>query len=293
MRPSQSTRPRWSRLAASRRLLLVALAGLFAGEAAAQDAVLEALREYRQRVRTAEALLEVGPRAEVYGPIEIAVFQERYRRLRPHLPTLPLPTVALPPIVARAAPPPAEPPPPRALTEIRWHRTPPGEEHLFLDRFLERLWTAVSAAGTPIDTLPTPQVRARLNTVFGAPTRTPVARGQPDRQGGSAFIQFEYWFVVNDKIPFVVMDRNGPFGRGLMMIAAEDDLDLVEALRDDLVRLLMRPDFLMPYVDYFQAEDGRRWYRTGFDGKRYFVVPTQRPRWARRGHATGRWYDFR
>lgn len=266
-------------------------------EVQAQDAVLEALRDQRQRVRSVEVLQEIGPKSAAYGPAEVAARSERegYRRVSPMLPSMRPPAVPLPPLRIRPEPPPpAAPVGPRVLEDLQWSRVAPGDEAAFLARFGDALWTSADRfARTPIDTMQTLEVRARLHATFGAPTRTPIARGRPEMGSGSEFIQFEYWFAVNDTIPFVVMDRAGPFGRGVVMVADEEHADVLRTVREDLARRLLMTSHLMPYVDYYQSREGGQWYRTGYDGTRYYILETERPRWARRSRSREAWYEFR
>jgi hypothetical protein len=272
--------------------VVLLLLAMIVPEAGAQDVLLEALLDQRQRVRTAEVLAEIGAHATPHGPVGVDAYLG-YRQVSPHLPSLLMPRVALPAIAPRPAPQSPDAPPPVELSEIQWVRVAPGHEHDFMERFQESLWIGASGAVTPLDTMATPEIRARLQTAFGTPTRTPVARSGSQMQAGSEFVQFEYWFVVNDDIAFVVMDRDGPFGRGLVMIADEEHVDVVEALRQDLTRRLLAQKELMPYVDYYQTREDGQWHRTGYDGQRYYVIEMERPRWARRGQQRGRWYDFR
>jgi hypothetical protein len=289
--PRAPAGPRWRAAA-----LLAAALVLLAPEAPAQDPVIEALRDQRQRVRTAEVLAELGGRAVLFGPASVPTELDERRRLAASMPTLPLPPLFLPPLATRperAAEAPEEAGPVE-LAEIRWHRVPPDDARAYMLRFSEALWTAAGRfARTPVDTMATPEVRARLHTAFGPPTRTPVARGRPELQGGSAYVQFEYWFAVNDSIPFVVMDRDGPFGQGLTIVGDEQHAEVLPQIIEDFARLLMLHDRLMPYVDYYHSTERGAWFRTGYDGTRYYTIETERPRWARRGQERGRWYDFR
>jgi len=275
-------------------LAFLMAATALAPQAAAQDRVLDALREQRLRARAAQVLGEIGPAAPAFGPEELAVDWVSPRRLSPQLPTTEPPQVRLPPMAV--VPPRPEPPPraPMELTEVLWQRVPFGQEAAFIARFGEALWTSANRfARTEIDTMATPEVRARLHATFGMPTRSPVARSAPEATGGSPYVQFEYWFVVNDSIPFVVMDTDGPFGRGAVIVGDEVHGEILGALKEDLTARLLAQPRLMPYVDYYQSRERGRWYRTGFDGERYYVLETERPRWARQSAGRERWYDFR
>ncbi len=228
--------------------------------------------------------VEVGPDAE---PTEAAALLFWW------LPRSRTPRVELgfPPAVP--VPEAAPEPEPEPLTHVAWDRVAPAEQPAFLDRYREALWTVEGmAARTPLDTIPTPELRARLHTHFGAPTRTAVARGAGGFEG-SSYVQFEYWFVVNDSIPFVALDVDGPYGRGLVLAGDLAHAPYLGALKRDLTQRLLRPRPLMPYVDYYQHRERNQWVRTGYDGSTYYVVEIERPRWARRRSGTGQWYLFR
>jgi len=275
--------------------LAAVLALLVAGAppAQAQDAVLEALRQQRAQARAAQALAEMPPRAEAFGPVELPMDFETPRRFSPRMPVLQPPAFHLAPLAVLPARPTSEPAPSGldALTEIRIVMVAPAGADAFVLRFGDALWaSATGLAQTPLDALPTPEVRARLHAVYGGPTRTPEARGRPDP---SHPFQFEYWFVANDSIPLVVTDRSGPFGEGVALIADEAHLDIIGAVYEALAERLLAEDRIMPYVDYYYAADRRTWYRTGYDGTRYYALTTDPPAWALRTRDRGAWFEFR
>ena len=263
--------------------------------AASAQTLAEQLRAQRVAVRVAEVAEAEGLTAVPRGPVEVGVGAdptEAASRLFWWLPRSRTPRVAVegfPPAVAAPEP----EPPPEPLAEIRWDRVAPREQAAFLDRFREALWTVEGLAfRTPLDTIPTPELRARLHTYFGAPTRTAVARGVKGFEG-SSFVQFEYWFVVNDSIPFVALDVDGPYGTGLVLTGDLAHAPHLAALERDLVDRLLAPRPLMPYVDFYQIKERNQWVRTGYDGSEYYVTEIDRPRWARRRSGTGQWYLFR
>ncbi|MEM1041328.1 MAG: hypothetical protein AAGI91_01750 [Bacteroidota bacterium] len=265
--------------------------------AARAQTLAEELQAQRAAVRSAELVAEMGLATEAWGPVEIAPDAEPSASaslLFWWLPRSRTPRVAVdsfPPV--RPAVEAAPEPEPVPLTEIAWDRVAPSEQGAFLDRFREALWTVEGMTFfTPLDTIPTPELRARLNTHFGAPTRTAVARGVRGFEG-SSFVQFEYWFVVNDSIPFVALDIDGPYGRGLVLAGDFEHKPHLGPLKRDLTAVLLRPRPLMPYVDYYQIRERNQWVRTGYDGDEYYVVEIERPRWARRRSGTGQWYLFR
>lgn len=130
---------------------------------------------------------------------------------------------------------------------------------------------------SPLDTTFTRTLRAQLQAHFGPPTRTVVERLDAD---GSAeeYVQFEYWFVVNDSIPAMVMDVHGPYDRGLIVATHRAHRDALPAFRDALLAPLLASSARDPYVDYFYDTEVAQWYRTGFNGARYFIEPIPRNR---------------
>ncbi len=262
--------------------------------AAQAQTLVEQLRAQRAAVRVAEVAAELGLAAEPRGPVEIGVGAEPSQAaslLFWWLPRHRTPSVALafPPVV----PPPPPEPEPEPLAEVVWDRVAPAEQAAFLARFREALWTVEGMAfRTALDTIPTPALRARLHTTFGAPTRTAVARGVRGFEG-SSFVQFEYWFVVNDSIPFVALDVDGPFGDGLVLAGDLAHRAHLGRLKRALTDELLTPRLLMPYVDYYQRRERNQWVRTGYDGSEYYVTEIKRPRWARHRDGVGKWYLFR
>ena len=98
--------------------------------------------------------------------------------------------------------------------------------------------------------------------------------------------------MVNDSIPVLALDIDGPFGRGLMVATDEPHTDIVQALKADLADRLeaaRRPD---PWVDYYHSYERDQWFRTGFNGADAFTVAVRPPRWSG-GAETERWVIHR
>ena len=179
---------------------------------------------------------------------------------------------------------------PAALPAIHWHVTAADEQGEFLALYKESFWYAVSAPAS-IDSMATPELRARLNGLFGAPTRNAAAAEQ-EGYAGSEYVQFEYWLVVNDSIPVLVLDRDGPFGRGLLVAGDEHHRRVLPLIKRDLAErlALARPT---AYVDYYHAREPEQWYRTGFDGTTYFTRESRRPRGLGQRTRNEKWRIFR
>ncbi|MEP0548056.1 MAG: hypothetical protein ABJF88_14065 [Rhodothermales bacterium] len=272
-------------------MLLLALGST----AQAQSARLtEALQLQRAKVRMGEIVGEMGIAIPPRGPAEIETEpSEAASLLFWWLPRSRTPRVALDPIPLVAPAEPAPEPPAPTLGRIRWDRVGPGEQEAFLDRYREALWTVDGMRFfTALDTIPTPKLRSRLFGLFGAPTRTAIARGVNGFNGNDD-VQFEYWFVVNDSIPFVALDKDGPFGRGLVLAGDFAHTAVLGALKRDFAEQMMTRARPMPYVDYYHSRERNQWYRTGYDGTDYYVREIERPRWAGRRSESGKWYLFR
>ena len=267
--------------------LLVALCALLAAAptASAQD-VVDLLRRQRRDARVAEILATLPARVDAHplrpvgppDPLVEGVLRGRaraYARLDSLARVARVDSLAA---VAAAAPPP----------DWRWAKTAPGAQGAFLARYRETFWRSSDpSAGNPIDTTRTTALRGRLQAVFGDPTRNADALRQVG-YAGSETVQFEYWFVVNDSIPVLVMDIDGPFGRGLLLAGDEADAAVLPHLKADLaVRLAdaVGPD---PWVDYYRSFERNQWYRTGYNGATLFTVEIRPPAWSRRARVD-RW----
>ena len=129
---------------------------------------------------------------------------------------------------------------------------------------------------TVLDTMKTRRLRARLQGHYGDPTRTVVDADTLEGRPASEYVQFEYWFVANDSIPLKVVDPGGPFDRGLVFSAPARYRERLAELREDFFAPLIAARLRAPYVDYYYDTASGTWYRTGFDGRRFFTEPVDR-----------------
>lgn len=161
------------------------------------------------------------------------------------------------------------------------------ERDWFRQRFDEVQWSFLGSTPdhTFFDTTRTRDLRGRLQAAFGDPTQTLVDLEAPLDTSQGERAQFEYWFVVNDSMPVQVTDVRGPSGRGLILAAEREYRDRLQVLRDTLLAPVRQAE-RAPYVDYYYEGRRNRWYRTGFDGSKFFreriapstIVPGRRPR---------------
>lgn len=275
------------RLAAA---VLVPLVFLLVPHSSRAQSVVDVLRQQRAAARIAEIQAELGSHVAPRPPARLgeadvhtrALLAERARRQAAR-DSLVRADAAAADSVIRAA----------QLATARWRKVEPGAQQSFVEQYREAYWQAAAmGAGTvAIDTVATPALRGRLQAVFGDPTRNADAQ-ERHGYGGSEFVQFEYWFVVNDSIPVLALDVDGPFGRGLLVAGMESQSGLLPTLKADLSRRLLAAPGPDPFVDYYHAYDRRRWYRTGFNGAERFTVEVRPPRWSRRP-TTDRWIIHR
>ena len=130
---------------------------------------------------------------------------------------------------------------------------------------------------TSMDTMDTSQIRARLEAYFGSPTQTVVEIKQEDHPPRDDYSQFEYWFVVNDSIPMIVMDVGGPFDRGVIVATDHQFRSLLYRMRRSLLGEAIRQSEPVPYVDYYYHGLAEKWYLTGFNGAEHFIREISEP----------------
>lgn len=116
-----------------------------------------------------------------------------------------------------------------------------------------------------IDGLETSEVRARLEALYGEPTKTieDLIGGEKFRPGEA--IQFEYWFTVDDSIPLMVLDVDGPFGEGLVYGGASRYIDLMPQIKRTFSQKLMEVENPAEYSDYFYSPEREQWFLVTYE----------------------------
>ena len=274
----RGTRNEWSR-SGWRRLLMTASCFLFfsVSSAKAQD-VAEVLRQQRWLARSTQILDSLGaelqprPMVRLGQPDEVErawqVLLDARQAARDRIELARRDSLAR---VAATAP----------LPEIVWRTTDAEAQGGYLEQYREVYWKAMSSRA-PIDTMGTPVLRGRLQAAFGKPTRNADALRKVG-YSGSEYVQFEYWLVVNDSIPILAMDIDGPFGTGLLLAGPESHERYLPQIKHDLSERLLARRFSDPYVDYYLSYERDQWYRTGYNGSEYFQRTVRRPPgWSRR-----------
>lgn len=141
----------------------------------------------------------------------------------------------------------------------------------FMDKFGDVKWTGRGFYDrTTLDERQTNEIRARLQSVYGDPTKTIGDLIKLEDFRPAQAIQFEYWFVVDDSIPMMVLDIDGPFGRGLVYAGASKYIDLMPQIKRYFAQTLMdvKESDLASYQDYYYSIERSQWFNvTHKDGQ--------------------------
>lgn len=159
-----------------------------------------------------------------------------------------------------------------------------ADREIFEKQFERTLWTGQGLYNPQtIDRVPTIELRARLQTVFGDPTVTirNLITG-PNFRPGKA-IQFEYWFVIDGKIPLMLLDLDGPFENGLVYVGPSEFVDQMPQIKRTLNRMLMQQvDDFSEFEDYFFSPEREQWYLVSYKEGAFTREPIARPSFAPR-----------
>lgn len=151
-----------------------------------------------------------------------------------------------------------------------------SERTQFQSRFRAIAWTGQGLYNpTTIDRLPTVEIRARLQAAFGNPTQRIEDLINLNFRPGQA-VQFEYWFVIDDEIPLMILDLDGPFDNGLVYVGASQYVDLMPGIKRTLTRKLMEVE-PAPFDDFFFSPERNQWYRVEYRDGEYTRRPIERP----------------
>ncbi|MEX0928943.1 MAG: hypothetical protein WDZ53_06015, partial [Balneolales bacterium] len=103
------------------------------------------------------------------------------------------------------------------FTKPEFEKVTTAERSIFETRYDDVNWSGSGFRGVAvIDHIPTSEIRARLEKAFGPPTqKVDHLINKEDFRPGH-YIQFEYWFIIDDDIPLMILDVDGPFSNGLV-----------------------------------------------------------------------------
>ncbi|MCW9708665.1 hypothetical protein J6I44_17520 [Aliifodinibius sp. 1BSP15-2V2] len=139
----------------------------------------------------------------------------------------------------------------------------------FSNEFEDIKWVGKGFYGrTVLDERQTNEIRARLQGLYGDPTKTIGDLINKEDFRPAQAIQFEYWFVVDDSIPMMLLDIDGPFGRGLVYAGASKYIDLMPQIKRYFAKEMMAIEDLPPYQDYYYSIERKKWFNvTHKDGQ--------------------------
>ncbi|MEX2399278.1 MAG: hypothetical protein WD423_00810 [Rhodothermales bacterium] len=232
------------------------------------------------RPAQSQSLVEMYRSARFQAQVE-RIFERYGVRAEPRpLQSLPYVSESVRRQMAVIYPPPAVEPPPVEEPSIRIEKTsltPRLGAGWFEREFAETQWSFIgSNTFDAIDTTYTRDLRAMLEAHFGSPTRTIADISDTDDESRE-YIQFQYWFVLNDTIPVKVMDVNGTFERGVVVATDQSYRNVLPDLKAALLQPALNGGRRAPYVDYYYLMEQGMWFLTGFDGERFFVDRISRP----------------
>lgn len=155
-----------------------------------------------------------------------------------------------------------------------------NERAQFQQRFANINWTGQGLYNpTTIDRIPTIELRSRLQAAFGNPTQTigDLINANNFRPGKA--IQFEYWFIIDDEMPLMILDLDGPFENGLVYVGASRFIDMMPQVKRTLNRMLMGENGNpAEFSDYFFSPERDQWYLVQYKDGEYTREMINRPR---------------
>lgn len=138
----------------------------------------------------------------------------------------------------------------------------------FQERFANIKWTGQGFNYNSLDRIPAIEIRAKLQSVYGDPTKTiETVMGDGEFRAGKA-IQFEYWFVVNGSIPLMILDLDGPFADGLVYVGASRYIDMMPEVKRTLTRAVTEAE-PKEYLDYFFSPEREQWFKVSYKDGNY------------------------
>ena len=163
--------------------------------------------------------------------------------------------------------------------EPEFEKVTQDKHEWFMQKFKDVSWTGRGLYDeTRLDDVQTNEIRARLQTLFGDPTKKLEDLIDNDDFRPGQAIQFEYRFVVNDSIPLIILDVFGPFGRGLSYSGASRYIDLMPQIKREFARKLMAVDDLGDYRDYFYSPEREQWYLVTYQDGNFRTEEIESPK---------------
>ena len=142
------------------------------------------------------------------------------------------------------------------------------EAENFETQFATIKWTGQGFDYNQLDRIPAIEIRARLQSVFGEPTKKIEDIVEDGKLRAGKAIQFEYWFIIDGEIPMMVLDLDGPFADGLVYVGASRYIDLMPQVKRTLTRLVTDAQ-PKEYTDYFFSPERSQWYKVSYANGEY------------------------
>lgn len=146
----------------------------------------------------------------------------------------------------------------------------------FQDRFNTIKWTGQGFNYNSLDRMPAIEIRARLQSVYGDPTKRIEQIVEDGKLRAGKAIQFEYWFIVDGEIPMMVLDLDGPFADGLVYVGASRYIDLMPQVKRTLTRHVTEAQ-PKEYTDYFFSPERNQWYKVSYYDGNYTKEEIDQP----------------
>lgn len=162
--------------------------------------------------------------------------------------------------------------------EPKFKKMDKADRAWFMNTFDDIKWTGQGLyddAG--VDGVQTNELRARLQAEFGAPTQTIEDLINQSGFRMAEAIEFEYWFTVDDSIPLMVLDVDGPFGKGLVYGGASRYIDLMPQIKRTFARKLMKENKPAEYQDYYYSPERGQWFDVRYENGRHISKEISSP----------------
>lgn len=146
----------------------------------------------------------------------------------------------------------------------------------FEKQFADIKWTGQGFNYNSLDRIPAIEIRARLQSVYGDPTKKVEDLVEKGKLRAGKAIQFEYWFVIDGEIPMMVLDLDGPFADGLVYVGASRYIDRMPEVKRTMTRELTESE-PRTYTDYFYSPERYQWYKVSYSDGTYTKEEIDQP----------------
>jgi hypothetical protein len=166
---------------------------------------------------------------------------------------------------------------PFKIPEIR--KVDRAEAEQFSQQYIRTMqWTGQGfQAAAPMDFIPAVELRARFQAVYGDPSRRLEDLILKPGFRLAEAIQYEYWFIVDEKIPIMVLDIDGPFATGLVYAGPIIYIDYFPEIKRTLSAELLKVNRLEEFTDMFYSPERNQWYEISYKNGEFKTEEINRP----------------